>query len=133
MTYAQIIYTVILIILGLLISYYKSNSKFKGFIATLVNDAESLEKTGEEKKAWVVNQIYAILPKWLRPILTKTVLSMVVQGVFDSMRQYAYKLLGKATDEASTAVSTAGTAIDTTTADSTAGTATESTAQTAQA
>lgn len=116
MTYAQIIYTVILVILGLLISYYKSSSKFKGFIATLVNDAESLEKTGEEKKTWVVNQIYAILPKWLRPILTKTVLSMVVQGVFDSMRQYAYKLLGKATDEASTAVSTTSTATDTTAA-----------------
>lgn len=101
-TYAHLIYTVILVILGFFISYYKSNAKFKGYLATLINDAENFEKTGTEKKAWVVDQIYNILPAWMKPILSKTVLSMIVQSGFDSMAQYASKLMDKATDAAST-------------------------------
>jgi len=105
-SYAHIIYTLILIVLGFLISYYKTNAKFRSFIATLINDAQSLDKTGTEKKEWVVGQIYTILPAWLKPILTKTVLSMIVQGVFDSMKQYATKLTDKAIAAASEEVTT---------------------------
>lgn len=105
-SYAHIIYTLILVVLGFLISYYKTNAKFRSFIATLINDAQSLDKTGTEKKEWVVGQIYTILPAWLKPILTKTVLSMIVQGVFDSMKQYATKLTDKAIAAASEEVTT---------------------------
>lgn len=108
-TYARIIYTLILIVLGFLVSYYKANTKFRSFIATLVNDAESLDSTGSEKKAWVVSQIYAILPAWLKLVLTKTVLSMIVQSVFDSMKQYAVKLMDKATEAAGQVIGTVST------------------------
>ena len=105
-SYAHIIYTLVLVALGFLVSYYKTNGKFRSFIATLVNDAESLDKSGAEKKAWVVDQIYTILPAWLKPIFSKTILSMIVQGVFDSMKQYATKLADKTITLASASVAT---------------------------
>lgn len=101
-TYAHLIYTIALVILGFLVSYYKANAKFRGYIATLINDAESLTSTGAEKKAWVVDQIYAILPTWLKPVLSKTILGMMVQAAFDSMKQYATKLMDAATDKLTT-------------------------------
>jgi hypothetical protein len=105
-SYAHIFYTVVLVVLGFLVSYYKANAKFRSFVATLINDAESLSKTGPEKKDWVVSQIYAILPAWLKPILTKTILSMIVQGTFDSMKQYATKLLDTTMNTVSAATAT---------------------------
>ncbi|MGX8701505.1 hypothetical protein [Caproiciproducens sp.] len=107
--WVSVLYTLLLAVLGLLVSYYKANAKFRSFVAALVNDAESLDITGQEKKEWVVSQIYAILPAWLRPILTKTLLSMIVQSVFDSMRQYAAKLLDKATEAVGNVIGTVST------------------------
>ena len=102
----SVLYTLLLAVLGLLVSYYKANAKFRSFIATLINEAQSLSKTGPEKKDWVVGQIYTILPAWLKPILKKTILSMIVQGVFDSMKQYATKLLDTTMNTVSAAAAT---------------------------
>lgn len=97
--YAHVIYTLVLLAFGFLVSYYKTNAKFKGYISTLINNAESMESDNPAKKEWVVNEIYSILPAWLKPVLNKTVLGMIVQSVFDSMKEYATKLMNKATDK----------------------------------
>lgn len=100
MDFNQILYTIILVVLSFLISYYKANSKFRTFVAALVNDAASLDITGQEKKDWVVNQLYAIIPAWLKVVLTKPLLGMIVQQCFDSMKQFAAKYVDKVLDKA---------------------------------
>jgi hypothetical protein len=90
-SWSQILYAFVIFVMMLIISFYKTNAKFRGFIASLINEAQSLDKTNSERKQWVVDEVYKIIPLWLKPILTKTVIGMVVQGIYDSIKSFALK------------------------------------------
>lgn len=95
----NLIFVILMIIGGFIISYFKTNSKFKDKIAALINFAESKFIDGEQKKEYVINTIYSIIPAVFKPILNKTIINMIVQSVFDSMAEYAKKKLDKTTNK----------------------------------
>lgn len=93
----NVIFAVAIVIGGFVISYFKTNSKFKDKIAALVNYAESKFDDNEKKKQYVIDTIYDIVPVVLKPILNKTIIGMMVQSTFDSIKEYTRKQLDKVT------------------------------------
>ena len=89
----QVIEIIAMIVGGFAISYFRTSSVFRGFIAELIADAEerfsNVEKAGAEKMAWVVAQIYAFIPAWLKPFLTTEKIQAIVQTVFDKIKAFA--------------------------------------------
>lgn len=89
----QVIEIIAMIVGGFLISYFRTSSVFRGFIAELIADAEerfsNVEKAGAEKMAWVIAQIYAFIPAWLKPFLTTEKIQAIVQTVFDNIKAFA--------------------------------------------
>lgn len=81
------------IIGGFELSYLRTSSVVRGVIAELIADAEELyanvEKSGAQKMAWVIGQIYAYVPAWLKPFLTAEKIQAIVQAVFDKIKAYA--------------------------------------------
>ena len=92
--------TVAVIILGFLMSYFKTSSVFRKFVSKLIADAEvkyaTAEKAGKAKMAWVVSQLYNYIPAMLRPFFSEEQLQSLVQEVFDQISKYATIQLDKA-------------------------------------
>lgn len=95
----NVILAVAIVIGAFVISYFKTNSKFKDKIAALCNYAESQFSKGTDKKQYVIDTIYSIVPIALKPILNKTIIGMMVQSTFDSIEEYAKKQLDKVTNK----------------------------------
>lgn len=95
----NVIFAVAIVIGAFVISYFKTNSKFKDKIAALCNYAESQFDKGADKKQYVIDTIYSIVPIALKPILNKTIIGMMVQSTFDSIEEYAKKQLDKTTNK----------------------------------
>jgi len=89
----QVVEIIAMIAGGFLISYFRTSSVFRGFIAELIADAEeqfsNVEKAGAEKMAWVIAQIYEFIPVWLKPFLTAEKIQAIVQTVFDKIKAFA--------------------------------------------
>ena len=89
----QVVEIIAMIVGGFAISYFRTSSVFRGFIAELIADAEeqfsNVEKAGAEKMAWVIAQIYAFIPAWLKPFLTTEKIQAIVQAVFDNIKAFA--------------------------------------------
>jgi len=88
------------IIVGFMMSYFRTSSKFRGFVAKLIADAEvkyeTVEKAGKAKMAWVVSQLYNYIPAALRPLFSEEQLQDFVQEAFDQISKYATIQLDKA-------------------------------------
>lgn len=82
----------ILAVLGVFVSYY-FYIRSKVFAATedAVNNAEQDDKVAEEKMELAVNQIYSIVPAFLKPFFTKEAIKGIVQMAFDKIEAYAEK------------------------------------------
>lgn len=89
----QIVEIVAFIVGGFVISYLRTSEVVHKFVAALIADAEELyanvEKSGAQKMAWVIEQIYAYVPAWLKPFLTAEKIQAIVQAVFDKIKAYA--------------------------------------------
>ena len=99
MTVLQVIYIIIVVLLAFFVSYYNKSAKFQKLVTTLINKAQGMDKTGQEKEDWGVDKLYGILPFWLKGIFTKTILSAIVKNVYDEMFGFAQKLADKAADD----------------------------------
>lgn len=90
----QAIEIIAMIVGGFLISYFRTSSVFRGFIAQLIADAEwafsEVEKAGSEKMAWVIAKLYGYIPSVLKPLFPETKLREIVQMVFDKVKDFAY-------------------------------------------
>lgn len=89
---------IINIILGVLsiavtfLSYYLYiKAKITSAAVGAINEAEMEDKTGEEKMEFAVAQVYALVPKILKPILTKEVIKQLIQMAFDKIKAFAIK------------------------------------------
>ena len=60
-----------------------------------INKAEDTGKVGKEKMAEAVETIYNSLPACVRPFISKDMIEIVVQGVFDKMEEYVRKQVKK--------------------------------------
>lgn len=71
--------------------------------AGAINDAEQDDKEGKEKLEFAVSRIYEAIPAVLRFIITRTVITGIVQMLFDKIEAYArkqaQKYAGKRTDD----------------------------------
>ena len=90
----QVIEIIAMIVGGFLISYFRTSSVFRGFIAQLIADAEwafsEVEKAGNEKMAWVIAKLYErYIPAFLKPLFPETKLREIVQMVFDKVKDFA--------------------------------------------
>lgn len=59
--------------------------------ADAINDAEQDDKEGKEKLDLAVSRIYDAIPAVLRPLFTRTVVTGIVQMLFDKIEAYARK------------------------------------------
>lgn len=82
-----------IIIAWFALSYFKTSTKFRSFVAQLIADAEvkyaKVEKAGKLKMNWVIEQIYAFIPAPFKLIFTEERLRTFVQEVFDKIAVYA--------------------------------------------
>lgn len=89
----QIVSGALLIIGAFLVSYFRTSSVFRGFIAQLIADAEwafsEVEKAGNEKMAWVISKLYGYIPAVLKPLFPESKLREIVQMVFDKIKDFA--------------------------------------------
>ena len=60
-----------------------------------IANAEDISKLGEEKMAYVVSQLKAIVPKAARFLFTDKVIEKIVQTAFDKIEEYAQKQADK--------------------------------------
>ena len=96
---AEIIISIVSIvctIVSILFGYYiYIRKKIEQEALNAINKAEDTGKVGKEKMAEAVETIYNILPACVRPFISKDMIEIVVQGVFDKMEEYVRKQVKK--------------------------------------
>jgi len=99
MDYVHILLIVGMAILGFLATYLKTKTTFLAKVVELIDKAEYIfadsTKSGGVKFEWVVDRIMDVIPKPLQFILTRTIVSDLVQNTFDTIEAYAKKQLDK--------------------------------------
>ena len=82
----------VLTILAIFISYYfYIKGKLYKKTAEAINDAETPDMVGADKKTAAVEEIYKLVPAVLKPLITKSVIEKIVQAAFDKIDNYAKK------------------------------------------
>ena len=88
----DLIFMMIAAVLGGINYYLKTRNNVTGKASELIVKAEqvylTVNKSGILKKEYVVNQLYTYIPAIFQKIITKDVLSTIVQNLFDSMETY---------------------------------------------
>ncbi|HWP50556.1 MAG TPA: hypothetical protein VN626_02550 [Clostridia bacterium] len=90
-----------LLLLGLVVVYYRTSTKLQGVIANLIAQAEAAygdAKAGGIKFEWVCRKVYSLVPVPLNTIITKQIVESLVQSTFDTMTAYAKMQLDKLLD-----------------------------------
>lgn len=91
----NIVLAVLLFFVYLIGYYFYIRAKLLKAATGAINNAEQDDKTGEEKRAIAVEQIYALVPVFLRPLFSKNILEGIVQAAFDKIEDYAAKQVKK--------------------------------------
>lgn len=110
MEYMEILKTVLMVVLGGLALYIQCNKKIQEKVAEITGKAVALIKEAEEaykdstkaggvKKAWVVDQLYALVPKPFNLIITKDMIDQIVESTFVEVEKYAKQQLDKAVEK----------------------------------
>lgn len=82
---------IIAVIISLLSYYFYIRSKIAGAAAGAIDDAEQVDKTGEEKLELATEQVYALVPIMLKGFITKDFVRQLVQEAFNKIEDYARK------------------------------------------
>lgn len=102
-TVLEILKIVGLVILGGFTLYFKSKAVLVEKVAGYITQAEikykEATKAGGQKFEWVIDHLYVYVPAWLRPLITREVISQIVQYVFDGVQAYAKLQLDRLTDK----------------------------------
>lgn len=110
MDYMEILKTFGLVIVGGLALYVECNKKIQKTIAEVTGKAVAFIKEAEEiykdttkaggtKKAWVVKQLYDLVPKPFNLIITEDMISQIVERTFVEVESYAKQQLDKQVDK----------------------------------
>lgn len=93
--------TVLGIVAGFAVTYYKTNTKLQGKAAALIDEAEGMytdsTKAGGRRFDWVVDQLYRLIPAALKPFISRDKVGDIVQAAFDWAQAFATKQLDKVT------------------------------------
>ena len=89
-----------LLLLAYFVGYYfYIKAKLLNAAAGAIDSAEQDGKTGEEKRAIAVDQIYALVPAFLKPLFPKSVIEGIMQSAFYKIESYAEKQIKKSEDK----------------------------------
>lgn len=93
------------VVLGGLALYCQSKSKLKEKATSLIAEAEEVyidvTKAGGVKHQYVVDKLYELTPAYFKIIITKDVISNIVDNTFGAVEEYAKIRLDKVTDKIS--------------------------------
>lgn len=99
MDYMQIALLVATIVFGFLATYLQTKTKFMSKVVEYIAEAEDVFKdsteAGGQKFEYVISLLMSIIPKPLQLILTRKVVSEIVQNTFDAIEGYAKTQLDK--------------------------------------
>lgn len=95
----QIITTILLIVAGYFITYFKKRVEIIEQAKAAINAAEQayedVSKAGGKKMEFCVDYLYTLVPVALKPFITRDLIQKWVQMAFDSMAAFADKQLDK--------------------------------------
>lgn len=102
-TILEILGYILSIILGGVALYIKGKKTITDNAVKYINEAEegykNLVIAKGEKFDYVVDSIYGLIPKVVKPFITKELVAIIVQNVFDQMESYAVKQADKIVDK----------------------------------
>ncbi len=102
-TFITILMVIGLAVLGAATVYYKSSTKLQAKAAELINTAEGMytdiTKAGGKRFEWVVDHLYAMIPKAVQPFISKEKVGEIVQTTFDLIQAFAKQQLDKALNQ----------------------------------
>ena len=103
MDWYKIISTILWVVFGFLVTYFKQRAKLVENAKYAINSAEkqyeSYTKAGNLKFEAAVDTLCNIIPVPLKPFITREFVGAVVQKAFDGMQAYANKQLDKVVDK----------------------------------
>lgn len=98
----EVIILLLTTVSGFAVSYFKTKANLKEKVVGLILKAEEqfkeYSKAGSLKFNFVVENIYRFVPVVLKGIITKDVISKIVQNTFNVMQSYAQEQLDKQID-----------------------------------
>jgi len=99
----DIVEIILYVTLGGLALYCQSKSKLKEKATSFIAQAEEVyidaTKAGGIKHQYVVDKLYELTPAYLKMIITKDMISNIVDNAFASIEVYAKLQLDKSTDK----------------------------------
>lgn len=98
MTTAQIVNIVLVVLCAAVYGvslYFKTRGSATEAATQFIAEIENSGLIGADKMAYVVSQLYAIIPAPLKAVFTEARLQVLAQEVFDNMKQYALEYLQK--------------------------------------
>lgn len=103
MDWYKIISTILWVVFGFLVTYFKQRAKLIENAKYAINSAEkqyeSYTKAGFQKFEYAVDMLTNLVPAPLKPFITREFIGDVVQKAFDGMQAYANKQLDKVVDK----------------------------------
>jgi len=80
--------------------YFKTKGSVFEAASQFIAEIENSGLVGPEKMAYVVSQLFALIPIPLKSIFTESRLQEIAQEVFDTMKEYALKYAKRVDEEA---------------------------------
>jgi len=102
MTTAQIINIVLVVLCAAFYGvciYFKTRGSATEAATQLIADVEQSGMLGKDKMAFVVSQLYDLIPAPLKTVFTVERLQILAQEVFDNMKIYALEYLKRIDDK----------------------------------
>ncbi len=102
MTTAQIVNIVLVVLCAVLFGvelYFKTRGSATEAATHLIAEIEQSGLLGKDKMAYVVSQLYELIPAPLKAVFTPDRLQILAQEVFDNMKKYALEYLQKLDDK----------------------------------
>ena len=91
------------LILGGIALWFRENAKIKEKTSEMIAEAEDIYKdtvkAGGMKHQYVVEELYSLVPVYMRMIFTKETISGIVDRTFESIEQYGKMQLDKAVNK----------------------------------
>lgn len=98
MTTAQIVNIVLVVLCAAVFGvsmYFRTRGSATEAATSLIAEIEKSGLVGKEKMAYVVSQLYALIPVPLKTVFTEDRLRILAQEVFDNMKEYALEYLAE--------------------------------------
>ena len=95
----QIVTTVLLVVAGFFVSYFKQRSDLIDQAKYAINNAEKryeeYTKAGAQKFEFVCSLLYDNIPAPMKLFITRETVATIVQSVFDGMKRFAEQQLDR--------------------------------------